>query len=183
MGKSKGGRPTIYDPERHPIIARCLAREGSTIKEIAKMLRINTDTAFEWMNAHPAFSDAINDGRSLVDAMVEDSLYKRAVGCASETTETTFKLDSNGQPVPDKIIKREGRALPDTAAAIFWLKNRKPAKWRDRHESVVIGDASAAPVSVSVDDAFRELIKRDPKARELAAQLADLAQGQRDPTR
>jgi hypothetical protein len=23
---------------------------------------------------------------------------------------------------------------PDTAACIFWLKNRRPALWRDRHE-------------------------------------------------
>ena len=23
---------------------------------------------------------------------------------------------------------------PDVTAAIFWLKNRRPEKWRDRHE-------------------------------------------------
>jgi hypothetical protein len=28
------------------------------------------------------------------------------------------------------------RYPPDTTAAIFWLKNRRPDLWRDRHETV-----------------------------------------------
>jgi hypothetical protein len=27
--------------------------------------------------------------------------------------------------------------VPDTVAAIFWLKNRKPEQWKDKREQVV----------------------------------------------
>ena len=33
----KRGRPTEYDPERHPFLAMCLAREGLTEREMAQM--------------------------------------------------------------------------------------------------------------------------------------------------
>jgi hypothetical protein len=36
----------------------------------------------------------------------------------------------------------------DTTAMIFWLKNRKPDKWRDRHEMQMDG---AVPVTI-IDD-------------------------------
>ncbi len=31
-----------------------------------------------------------------------------------------------------KVVIKEG--VPDTTAQIFWLKNRKPAEWRDKQE-------------------------------------------------
>jgi hypothetical protein len=40
----------------------------------------------------------------------------------------------------------------DTTAMIFWLKNRKPDKWRDRHEMQMEG---AVPVTI-IDDVGME---------------------------
>ena len=36
-------------------------------------------------------------------------------------------------------------AAPDTSAAIFWLKNRKPEEWRDKQE---ITGANGGPIQV-----------------------------------
>lgn len=41
-----------------------------------------------------------------------------------------MKSDSEGQLIVTKKVKK--RALPDTTAMIFWLKNRKPEQWRDK---------------------------------------------------
>ena len=37
------------------------------------------------------------------------------------------------------IIKNEKEIAPDTTAMIFWLKNRDPNNWRDRHETEITG--------------------------------------------
>ena len=37
------------------------------------------------------------------------------------------------------IIKNEKEIVPDTTAMIFWLKNRDPNNWRDRHETEITG--------------------------------------------
>ena len=36
-----------------------------------------------------------------------------------------------------KVVKKE--VVPDTAAQIFWLKNRKPEAWRDKQNLEVSG--------------------------------------------
>ena len=36
-----------------------------------------------------------------------------------------------------KTTTTEKQVAPDTAAAIFWLKNRQPDIWRDKKEMVV----------------------------------------------
>jgi hypothetical protein len=78
---------------------------------------------------------------------VVSSLYHKAVGYTFES---------------EKIFQHQGEIIrapvrehvaPDTTAAIFWLKNRRPADWRDKQEhtgpdggpiQVVIGTKDAA---------------------------------------
>ena len=39
---------------------------------------------------------------------------------------------------------------PDTTALIFWLKNRRPQEWRDKHEQEITGkDGTPLPVPPS----------------------------------
>ena len=58
--------------------------------------------------------------------MVEASLYQKAIGY--ETTET--KIIENEKGIKEKItITRE--EPPDLKAAIFWLKNKCPEKWKE----------------------------------------------------
>ena len=85
-----------------------------------------------------------------VDVQVENALIKRALGyeCEEVTEEIeetpTGKYDENGKAIvrKKKHIKRSKRYIPpDTAAMIFWLKNRKPAQWRDKPEPPVSSEA------------------------------------------
>ena len=77
---------------------------------------------------------------------MENALLKRALGYEYQevTRERTVIKDDKGQIVTDihgfpcykmvvvKTVKKE--VAPDTTAQIFWLKNRKPEKWRDKQE-------------------------------------------------
>ena len=40
---------------------------------------------------------------------------------------------ADGEP---SVVEHVERVMPDTLAQIFWLKNRRPRDWRDRHEHI-----------------------------------------------
>ena len=71
--------------------------------------------------------EALKKGKEVVDIQVENALLKRALGY--EFVEVTKELAETGLIVTKKVTKQQA---PDTTAAIFWLKNRKPNEWRDK---------------------------------------------------
>lgn len=78
-----------------------------------------------------------------MDAQVENALLKRALGYSYTETITDFELsdelDEDGNPKKKiknvRMIKKE--VAPDVGAAAFWLKNRRPDRWRDKREEQV----------------------------------------------
>ena len=46
------------------------------------------------------------------------------------------------------IVEIEKEIPPDTTAQIFWLKNRKPDKWRDKVENVNTADDKVININV-----------------------------------
>lgn len=121
------GRPTKYKEEYNKQ-AEKLCRLGATDKELADFFEVNEDTIYEWKKVYPAFSEALKSGKLEADAEVADKLYKRATGYE---VEEDVIMQYQGTPVIVKTIKKYA---PDTTAAIFWLKNRKPKVWRDKQE-------------------------------------------------
>ena len=117
-----------------------LARDGLTDAQIAGKIGITTTTLYEWQNRFPAFSDALKRGKAPVDQEVENALLKRAKGyTTTETVEeiyTTGQKDENGQyTIRERHIRKITKEVPpDTTAQIFWLKNRRPDKWRDKQD-------------------------------------------------
>lgn len=139
--KHAGGRPTKYDP-KYCDEAVELVGFGATDEDLARHFDVNVDTIYEWKNVHPEFSEAIKDAKAKIDAKVERSLFERAMGYSCpETVYATYK----GKLSDAKVVTKH--YPPETVAAIFWLKNRQPARWRDRQEMAIEG-----AVPVIVDD-------------------------------
>ena len=112
-----------------------LAREGLTDELICKKIGIGVRTFYEWMERFPQIAQAIKKGKAPVDVQVENALLKRALGYTEEETTTEIIEQPDGRK--RKQIRKVLRVFPpDTTAQIFWLKNRKPEKWRDRIEQV-----------------------------------------------
>ena len=118
------GRPTKYKPE-FCSVARKLCEGGSTDLEIADALEIGISTLKRWKSEHAAFRTALKESKPEADERVERSLYSRATGY--EHDEIDIRV-VNGEIVQTPIRKFYP---PDTTAAIFWLKNRRPDLWRD----------------------------------------------------
>ena len=105
------------------------ARDGLTDEQIAGNIGINTSTLYDWKNKFPKISEALKKGKEVVDIQVENALLKRALGYDFQETRVE-KSAKDGT----KIIQTLKHIPADTTAQIFWLKNRRPDKWRDKPE-------------------------------------------------
>lgn len=139
--------PSGYDAAVHVPQAAALARAGLTVREAARAMGVSKATLMRWQRDHGELKAALAEGRALADAVVEDSLYRRARGLT--VTETREYRDRSGGLTQTVTIERE--LPPDVAACIFWLKNRRPERWRDKREA----DVSAGP-----SDLLRETLAK-----------------------
>lgn len=121
------GRPTKYKEEYNFQVEK-LAKLGATDREIADFFDVAESTINLWKEEHPEFSESIKAGKVEADANVAQSLYHRAIGYEHEDIDIRV-VDKEIVQTP--LIKHYP---PDPTAAIFWLKNRQAAKWRERQE-------------------------------------------------
>ena len=121
------------------IVIEGWARDGLTNEQIASNIGIAESTLYKWKNEQVEISEALKRGKEVADYEVENALFKRATGF--RYVEVTKE---NGVVV--KEVTKE--VAPDTTAAIFWLKNRKPHEWRDKQELNLQGDLG---IRVEVD--------------------------------
>ncbi len=106
------------------------AREGLTEEQIAKNMGCAYDTLNEWKKKFSDISEALKRGKAPVDIQVENALLKRALGYEYEEVTTEVIEQPNGKK--KKQVKKTTKVMPpDTTAQIYWLKNRRPDRWRD----------------------------------------------------
>ena len=124
--KNKGGAKGKYAywlTEDGLTLLNGWARDGLSDEQIATNMGIATSTLYEYKNKYEEISEALKKGKEIVDIEVENALLKRAMGY----TYTEQVLTRDGD-----LVEVEKVVQPDTTAQIFWLKNRKPAVWRDK---------------------------------------------------
>jgi hypothetical protein len=133
------GRPSKFKPEFVEQAAK-LCELGATDREIAKFFAVNEATLHRWKHDYPDFCESLKAGKVVADERVERSLFSRAVGYTFDS-EKVFQFQ--GAIVRTKTVEH---VPPDTTAMIFWLKNRRPAEWRDKHEIEHGGQVAIVPV-------------------------------------
>lgn len=118
-------RPSKYDPA-FVTQAEKLCKLGATDAEVADFFNVDVRTLYRWKGEHEAFCHALKVGKTEADERIERSLFSRAIGYEHEEVDIRV--------VNQAIVQTPIRKYypPDTTAAIFWLKNRKPAEWRDK---------------------------------------------------
>lgn len=133
------GKEKIYQEKIQPRLQDITwwCREGATNKDLAENLEISERQFYRALAVHQELKDAIREGKEEADHKVEDSLFTRARGKAYEETVVEHEKGQRGgkeyEFTKTKTVQRE--IPPDTHAAVFWLKNRQPKKWRDKFEA------------------------------------------------
>lgn len=112
-------------------------------------------TLREWAKKYSALSAAIKGGKDSAIEQVENALFKKATGF--QWTEETTEIYQRGETVKEKHIRKVTKyAAPDTAAMIFFLKNRHPDKWSDRPEAQQTDDEPLRELLQRWDDASKQ---------------------------
>ncbi len=122
------GRPSEYDPKKTPKQTKKACLMGATDNDLADFFGVSEKTINNWKKEHPEFLQSIKDGKEIADSKVAKSLYERANGYSHPEVHIS---NYQGKITQTDLTKHYP---PETTAAIFWLKNRQPAKWRDRRE-------------------------------------------------
>ena len=119
------GRKSLFRPE-YILIAKAAARFGAIEDEIADELNISLGTLDNWKKTKPEFLSALKAGKEASDFRVERSLYQRAIGYSHPAVKAFMTRD--GKIVEHHYIEHYP---PDPTSMIWWLKNRRPDRWRD----------------------------------------------------
>ena len=142
------GRPTKYKSE-YAKIAKKMCELGATDFDIVEALGIARSTFYKWRNDHKPFSDALKVGKTVSDDRVEMSLYRKAVGFEYEAVKI-FQFQGEEVIVPYTEV-----VAPDTTAAIFWLKNRKPDQYRANPDGDNGDEAQPLNITINTVDASK----------------------------
>lgn len=122
------GRKSLYK-EEYAKQALKLSLLGATDIEMADFFGVSEQTFNSWKKKYPELFESIKRGKAVADSNVAAKLYNRAIGYEYDEK---HEVREGGVVVEVKNIHKH---MPsDTTAAIFWLKNRQPEKWRDRKE-------------------------------------------------
>lgn len=133
------------------------ARNGLTDEDIAHNIGINPSTLYDWKKKHPEITKSLNINKAVADIIVENALYKKAIGCTVKETIVSHVKSPEGE-ITTTIVEKTRELQPDTTAAIFWLKNRKPKDWRDKQEVELSGN-------VGLTEALKKARERRDESR------------------
>ena len=98
---------SFYLSERRPVVAKgkyykwlepdnlmlleAWARNGLTDEQIAENMGISCSTLYDWKNKYSDISESLKRGKEVVDVLVENALFKRALGYEyKEVTKEVF---------------------------------------------------------------------------------------------
>lgn len=123
------GRPTAYRTQ-FADQAKLMCERGATDIELADFFKVDVRTIHNWKHAHAEFFHSVKVGKSDADDRVERSLYHRAIGYEQDEVKI-FMPSGAEKPV---YAPYRAKVAPDTTAATFWLKNRRPEEWREKSE-------------------------------------------------
>lgn len=123
------GRPTLFRPE-YVDQARMLCELGATDADLARFFGVEPRTINYWKEAHPEFLQSVKSAKADLDAQVEQSLFRRAMGYSHEAVKIFADVKSGATTV----VPYTEHYPPDATSMIFWLKNRQPERWRERNE-------------------------------------------------
>lgn len=141
-------KPKQIFTEKEKKLILALYEAGKTDEQVASVLGMAKTTVIDACK-YNGLTDTIKEAKEKPDDVVERSLYERANGY-EHPEEKIFCND--GVIVRATTTKKYP---PDPVSMIFWLKNRRPEKWREKTE-----------LKVDVTDDLAELLR---KARERAS--------------
>lgn len=128
-----------------------------TNEQIAQNVGVHRDTLVEWRKRFSVISDALKSGRENADYAVENELFQschtRTVTVKKPIKVKTVKQDGKKKIEEEKVVYAEEQVVvpANVTAQIFWLKNRRADKWKDKPEAVETQATLADTIQAAYD--------------------------------
>jgi hypothetical protein len=157
---------SLYEPEFCEKV-RSLCKLGATDKDLALFFDVSYNTIENWKKQHPEFFVKILRGKQEADVEVVEHLHTNAIGydyyeeVAVKLKDTDYDEKGKVTAVRERVeTVRVLRHQPaDTTAQIYWLKNRRPAEWRDAKQVEITASENLEPTQQG-DSLLAELQSR-----------------------
>lgn len=126
-----------------------MERGGAELQDFRKHFSISDTCHRKWLAKHPEYAAAIERGKETFQrnaaSVLVRSLFESAKGGyheeTTETEDTKYIPDANGNPTIREMVKRKTKSNrytpPNTGAAIFLLTNLAPDEWQNRQKQDV----------------------------------------------
>jgi hypothetical protein len=136
------------------------ARSGLDNTQIARNLGVSITTLKTCLKSYQELEDALMEGREYAEVLVENALFKKAVGYTyKETVKERVKeyepvFDDEGNLVTHRwsgryeVVTTKQTAktqAPDTQAIIYWLEHRAPKRWKK-----FLDDSDDSPIEIII---------------------------------
>ena len=145
--KKPGPKPKLPSEKLDMEQVQKLGALGLTDTEIGEWFGL-TERTINNYKKDPAFLSVLKKGKMEADANVKRALYQRAIGYSHPAIHFSMYEGMVTQTPYKKHYP------PETLACIFWLKNREPENWKDRHEYDV--DKGTKSALLELMDKIRE---------------------------
>jgi hypothetical protein len=122
-----------YQPS-FTIDARRIMGEGKCEYDVAQALEVHPDTFSQWKKDHEPLRLAIEAGRQDSYNRAERALFERAIGYSHPEEKLLVVSNGQGQGSSVERHKTTQHYPPDPTALKYYLGNKRPDQWKDRHE-------------------------------------------------
>lgn len=118
------------------------AENGVTEEDIARNCGVSYASFRNYKKTHLELEGALLAARTVADLKVEGALFRRATGFQAKETRETKKYDKETGKYIKETTSNTKVVPPDTQAAMFYLTNRDPERWKNRQtlNAEVAGD-------------------------------------------
>lgn len=152
MGRLIGGKTPFEiwtEPESLTLITGW-CREGFTNEMLAERMGISQKTFYRWCEKSEKLKEAIKQGKEVADYMVENALFKSAIGFEHTETKTYISGQQDKQGNRTVRVEKTVKYYPPNVTAIaIWLNNRKPDQWKRNRDNSV--DISSEDSNITVN--------------------------------
>jgi hypothetical protein len=151
-GRENKGRPPVGYVPLYAEQVKELCLLGLTDEEIAPVFGISVRTLNRWKDIYPEFWQSMCSGKLVADAKVASSTYLSAIGGHFIEEERPVSGGNGGT----EIITIKKQVPPSYQAQSLWLRNRRPANWKEKVE---------LSATFAVDKELLDLIESDGMKR------------------
>lgn len=157
--KKKGGKPSLFKEEYISQVYK-LCMLGATDNELADFFNVTETTINNWKIEFPPFFESLTRGKTMADADMAVSLYKRGMGYSHPEVHVSSYM---GEITLTELTKHYP---PETGAAFLWLKNRQPKKWKDKIELKEEINLNVFPPKEELDAIYAKALENAKKVNE-----------------